>query len=105
MIEREDNQRALELGVNLPIYPVNPFTGLRGASNGQILVLGVKRLPEWGEYKVTVKVGDSYDEGKADYIPLDSKGEVSASLLSSYEWAKKNGYQVSFTKGAMKFLK
>lgn len=47
---------------------INPFTGQPAFPN---FILGVKRMPEWGEYKVTVKIGDSYDEGKANYIPLE----------------------------------
>lgn len=99
-MESSDNDSILSV-LSFP-GDVNPFTG---RVLGKDLVLGVKRLPEWGEYKITVKIGDSYDEGKANYIPLDyGKEEVSASLLGSFEWAKKNGFNVSFTKGAQKFL-
>jgi hypothetical protein len=99
-VESFDNDSFLSI-LSFP-GDVNPFTG---RVLGKDLVLGVKRLPEYGEYKITVKIGDSYDEGKANYIPLDGgKEEVSANLLASFEWAKKNGFNVSFTKGAKKFL-
>ena len=98
----DEKDRAFFLGCTSIPGSVNPFTG---ACLDRELVLGVKRLPEYGEYKITVKIGDSYDEGKANYIPLDyGKEEVSANLLASFEWAKKNGFNVSFTKGAQKFL-
>lgn len=98
----EDEIRFLRIQKDQPGFIVNPFTG---QSVSREVVLGVKRMPEWGEFKVTVKIGDTYDEGKAGYIPIEyGREEVASQLVGTAEWAAKNGYVVRFTKGAQKFL-
>jgi len=68
-------------------------------------LIGVKHEPEWGQHKITVKLGDRYDEDKAGYIPDDYPFEdISQEIRNQAEWAAKAGHDVFLTKAAQKYV-
>ena len=64
--------------------------------------IGVKHLPEWGEYKITVKRNDYYDEDKSDHVPY--KEDIPGAILAQAEYGIRTGHDVILTKAAQRYV-
>ena len=64
------------------------------------VTLGISSRPEWNEYVVFWKEGKKILDGPSAHIDKDGpdpKQEAAESLVNSYNWAKKNGFNVSIS--------